>query len=185
MAPWVAIVGTRESGKQGLVESLGRALAARGLRLGGVIQSPVMRDGEAVGYDVLHVGGPERLPLARPAGEPRICNWGFDAEAFEAARTWVLEAPGDAAVVEVGRLEAAGEGHWPTVQAALAREDRLVVLLLRPAVAASVGLRLPDPVAGIELPASVEEAASFVEDVAREVASRRGRRSTAHASGST
>lgn len=172
MNPWIAIVGARESGRHTLTRALSRALSARALSVRGFLQVPVVDEhGATEGYDLLDIAGGDRLPLARPSASPRICGWGFAEDAFRAARTWCA-MPSDVVVLEVGRIEAAEDGHWPAVLAALRGPPRLVVVGIRPAVLAAIALRLPDPSDAIELPTEELAQQAFVDRVA-ELAARR------------
>lgn len=159
---WVALVGTRETGRGGITRRLEAALSDEGLRMGGFRQEAIGGPGrrQVDGYDLVRVGGPERAPLARKAVEPEMCEWGFAAEAFETARSW-LRQPCDVRFATAGRLEAAGRGHWPAIAEAL-QQPGLLILSLRPNVLASIALRLPDPEDALELPAGEPETSEFI-----------------------
>lgn len=172
MNPWIAIAGAREQGRLELTDRLCAELARRGVRVTGFVQAPVVDADESVlGYDVIDLGTGERRALARESDVPEICNWGFDRDAFEAAREWALR-PADVCVLEVGRLEAAERGHWPTILSAMRAPGRVVVLGVRPNVVASIAVRLPDPIELVELPAPSAELDAFVDRVSQLAAAR-------------
>ena len=158
---WVAVVGTREQGRREVVGAVAAALAAAGIRVGGVINDRVTESGETVGYDVVDHATGARAALARESTDPRLCKWGFSKEGFAAARGWLLGSTAEALLLELGSLEAAGEGHFPTVRELLAAPGRVLVLGVRPHALARIGLGLPDPADGIELPASPAEIEAF------------------------
>ena len=159
---WIAVVGSRPEGRDGVLDALIAALGSAGTRVGGLIQRTRWTDGVIAGYDLCHPTRGEALALAREdAIAPELCRWRFVPEAFAQARRWTLEEPCDAVLLEAGRLEAAERGHWRTILDALATE-RLVVLSVRRGVLAHVALALPDPLDAIELPAAPSEVAAFV-----------------------
>jgi len=119
---------------------------------------------EHVGYDVRDPSTDRREALARLSDDADLCNWGFVEVGWQTARRWALEEPGDVCFIEAGRREAAEQGHWPTVLDALDVQP-LTVLSVRPTVLASIALRLPDPIDGIELPAADSEVEDFLERV--------------------
>ncbi|MDH5490399.1 MAG: DUF2478 domain-containing protein [Myxococcales bacterium] len=167
--PWAALVGRREQGRSTITEQVIARLRGKGLRVGGFVQRPVGGGPDAPdAYEAVQLGGEARVIVASHRGEPEICDWAFDAEAFRRCRSWVLAAA-DVVVMELGPLEASGKGHWPAVLELLeaAGGGRKVALLtLRPQIVARVGLELPDPSAGLELPAEPPELDDFVEAIA-------------------
>lgn len=162
MNPWIAIVGARDA-RLALVERTCDALRERGARITGFVQVSSV-EGEDAGFDLIDLESRERVALARPSATPRICNWGFDDAVFARTRLAALR-DANVTILEVGRLEAAGDGHWAAVEGALDGSRRLVVVAMRPNVVASIALRLPDPEASIELPAEEPEIAAFVQEV--------------------
>lgn len=180
MTEWIAIVGTRTTGRVEAVEALSSALAESGLSLGGLSQELLSDDaGAHTGCEVVERATGRRTLVARASDDPDLCDWAFDDAAFAAVRRRALEEDADATAVPLGTLESREEGHWPLVQALLRRDDhRVLVLTLRPQVAASVALKLPDPMDGLELPAPADEVEAFARRVATAVADlRRTRRS--------
>lgn len=170
MNPWIAIVGTRADGRHDVLARLHRELTERNRRVAGFLQVPLEEAGERVGYDLVELNRGARVPFARESDAPRICNWAFAPEAFAAAHRWVVEEEADVSMLEVGRIEAAEDGHWPAVLSALRVPGRTVVLGIRPAVLASIALRLPDPVDALELPAGGAQISAFVDRLGRTVA---------------
>jgi nucleoside-triphosphatase THEP1 len=172
MNPWVAIVGTRDSGRKDAVGIVVDVVREAGPTVGGIVQVVIDQDGEDFGYDAIDLDSGDRVPIAREAKDARMCRWGFDPEGFAVARNWALKgAPFDVVVLEAGSLEANGEGHWPTILEALEGERRLVVLSIRPSALARIGLELPDPADGIELPAEEDDIRAFGARIAKLVPS--------------
>ncbi|MCC6522835.1 MAG: DUF2478 domain-containing protein [Polyangiaceae bacterium] len=134
MAPrWALLAVARGSGKTALAAEVAHALVARGVRVAGVLQEPVLgEDGARVGYRVVRIGQGESLRLARlgaepGAGEESFCSFLFDGEAFARAGAWLRADAPRADVVfvdEVSKLEVAGRGH----------HDAVVALLVGPAL---------------------------------------------------
>ena len=111
MRPWIAIVGTRDSGKSHVLGCIAQQCASRGLRLGGVFQVSCAEKG----YDIVDIPTGRRVPLARAHHERKsdlqMCGWSFCTENFETAAKWTRHSPWDLTLVELGRLEAAEQGH--------------------------------------------------------------------------
>lgn len=156
MNPWIALVGARDDGRAVAAQAVLATLRGAGVRVGGFLQERITRGDEILGYDLIDLGGGARVPLARPSPRPRICSWGFDEQAFARAASWALR-PADVTVIEAGRIEAAGEGHFPALLSTLRASPRVVLVSLRPNVLASIALALPDPADFVELPAEPEE----------------------------
>lgn len=163
--PWAALVGRGDMGKIAAQGAIVEAARGAGLRLGGALQVPVDIDGVLAGYDVVDLATGARRALARVSSEPELCDWGFDAQTFAAVREWVVADDYDLMLMELGILEANGGGHWGAAVAAFGRSSGLVVLTLRPRSLAAIGLRLPDPFAGLELPAEPDELTVFAADI--------------------
>ncbi|NOY90205.1 MAG: hypothetical protein GXP55_03270 [Deltaproteobacteria bacterium] len=168
--PWVALVGRREEGRAVAALRLVEHLRERGVPLGGFLQRPVFTsdaaDEEAVAYEAESLRTGERVRVASHGDDPSICDWSFDPVAFERARGWVLEPSAHVSFVELGPLEARGEGHLPAAHAALTGRARLLVFCIRPHVLASIGLELPDPIDGLELPEEAADVDTFAARVA-------------------
>lgn len=185
MNPWAAIVGRTEHGKHEATLGVMEGLRAGGFRVGGALQvraasaPPKGTTDEAPpegawAYDLLDLATGARIPVAKWSRQPEICDYRFEREALERGRSWVL-APGlDAVLLEVGHLEARGEGHWPAVLAVLSGPPRLVLLRVRPDVLFQVTERLPAPVAGLELPVLRAALDGFVSEVVGACATLRG-----------
>ena len=168
MGDWIAIVGSREQGREDVVRRLVAALQSAGVGVAGFVQTPRFDGEHVVGIDVMRLATGDRVPLAHHAGgaDLDVCEWVFSPAAFETAAEWALSGSSAVCFVEAGRLEAAEGGHWATIVRSL-NERPLTVLAIRPRVLASVALRLPDPVDSIELPADVDEIARFCVRVGR------------------
>ncbi len=163
---WAAIVGWGQQGRGDVTQRVIDGLRAKGRRLGGCLQLCLGEGDEILGYDLVDLDDGTRFALARPSTDPEVCNWGFDYTVFAEIQRRVIERAYDIVVLELGPIEARGKGHWETVQRLLAADGRMVVLCIRPRVLARIALDLPDPAAGLELPATDAEIARFVEDVA-------------------
>ena len=137
---WALISGADGTEKSSAVLRVVRALAARGLTLGGVAKEAVSVDGERA-YRARRIGGNadellllggQRAPLA--AAEPMsFCSVQFDRGAFEQAGDWIRQAARQADVVvidEVSRLEVARAGYHDAICDAL-REQAIVLLAVR------------------------------------------------------
>ena len=100
-------------------------LRERGLRVGGFLQVPCGPSGRLLGYDLVRLGKPDRVPLADclsgPApttGQPH-CRLGFRPASLVTAFRWLQDDVSDADVLVVdgvGKLEGAGQGHFPALQ---------------------------------------------------------------------
>lgn len=170
--PWVALVGRREDGRGVLAAELATRLGDHGFRLGGFLQHPIegSQPGEHSGYEAENLHSGQRVQVATHGDDPEVCDWCFDDDAFAEARRWVLDPNADVSFVELGPLESKGAGHLPAARAALDGSAQLLVFCIRPHVLASIGLGLPDPVDGVELPAERAEIEAFcarVEALAR------------------
>lgn len=168
MAGWSAIIGSIRANKAGYAWRIGQALAHRGYRVGGFVQVPEReQDGTIIGWDVVRLLDGVSHPLARVSHEPHLCSWRFDERGFRAAASW-LSAPGlDVVVIDsVGKLEAAGAGHYPALSSrVLAPDAPHVVACIRDTSLATIVLGLPDPIASLEVPASPELTQQFVEEL--------------------
>ncbi len=162
MGRWATVIGGADEGRVSSLWMLVAALRGRGLSVGGVIQE-LNQDLDAVD---IRSGAVKRL--ARKATEPTLCSWGFDDEAFASVAGWLEGHDFDVVVLPAARLEAAGRGHRPTIDAALAGRP-VVVLAISRSQLANVALELDEPVAALELPAgsaSIEAFADRLERVA-------------------
>jgi nucleoside-triphosphatase THEP1 len=171
VAGWSAFVGAVRSDKHGFARWLARRLEAAGLRVGGFAQVVVHgAEGEILGWDIECLQTGERTALARQSPEPLLCSYAFDEQAFAVAAERLARAGKDVVIAEgLGKLEAAGRGHWRAVLRAI--EDASpgaphVVLGIRDTSLAAIALALPDPEAHVELPASEEAAEEFARAVA-------------------
>jgi nucleoside-triphosphatase THEP1 len=176
MAHWSAIVGAAGSNKYDFVKRLAERLRAAGLSVGGFAQ-PLVRapDGTPIGWDVENLATGERITLARPSAQPELCTYAFEPDAFETAARW-LGMRADVVVAEgVGKLEAAGNGHWTALCRLVADQTApQIVIGIRDTSLAAIALSLPDPEAHIQLPADEPEAIAFARAVT-ELAARQGR----------
>lgn len=171
MAPWALISGERREGRDDVVRPLVDRWRAAGLSVGGCTQVPVFGDAgrpggddEPLGYDALGFDGVVR-PVARLDANPTLCGFSFVDETFATIRAELAAARPDITVLPGAKLESAEQGHWPTVQDTLQAEHGLLVFVLRPHLLSRVALKLPDPVAYLELPSDEAAVAAFEEEV--------------------
>lgn len=173
MTRWAVVVGSASDGKNAVAEAIVRACGESGLRVAGVIEEAVCADDVVVGYDAVDLGSSERIALARLADVPDVCRFRFDDRAFVECRRRAEATEADVVLWEAARLEAAGTGHWPAIASALESGAALVVLCVRARSLAAIALRLPDPAASLELPATEGAVAAFARELvtlARDVA---------------
>jgi nucleoside-triphosphatase THEP1 len=173
MSAWSAIVGAAGTNKSEVARRVVRALAERGLRVGGFLQVDVpASDGTTEGWDVEHVADGERLVLARRSPDPTLCEYAFREQGFAQAAAWAREACDVVMIGGVGKLEAARGGHWPVLEALVTRADAAhVVACVRDSSLAAVALALPDPVAHVMLPCSSDAIVELADQIARAVRS--------------
>lgn len=144
---------------------MAQRLRDAGLRVGGFLQEPV-HDGEDIaGWDAVDLHTGARCAVARTSPDPDLCDWGFDDAALGRCREWTRRAPFDVVVVEAGTLEASGGGHRPALDDILEGPPRVLLLCIRPHALAVLGLQLPDPALGLELPAAPREVDQLAGDV--------------------
>ncbi len=125
-------------------------LRSQGLQVGGALTA---RSDTARGdsYDLVNQESGTRVLLAQRDTTPDICDLRFDESAFEHAERW-CRAPGlNVVLIELGKIEASGRGLWPTFAHLMCGPPRLVLAVVRPEVLADIGLRLPEPVAWLDL----------------------------------
>lgn len=134
---WALVVGDPRTGKTSLVRVAVEHLAAHGLRVAGVVQEAIEREGERVAYEAVRLThGADRVVVARrgaaDAGEP-ICSYAFDDAAFMEVAAWLEHDATDADVIvvdEVSKVEWRGRGHAAAIGTAL-RGRAPVVLAVR------------------------------------------------------
>jgi nucleoside-triphosphatase THEP1 len=163
--PWAAIVGTRTDGRDDVVRAVIDRLHAAGRSVAGFLHRSREQDGKVEGYDIVDVESGESWPMAHISRDPQLCDWAFDEGAFARVRARLAEPRGDVALLELGPLEGKERGHWQAVMDALEGPPRLVVLCIRQKALAPIAIELPDPAAGLELPAPQEEIDAFIDEV--------------------
>ena len=166
MNPWAVVVGHSRTGKEDALREVVAGLSAAGRRVAGFIQVRLVREDRVYAYDVEDTAGERRLRIAEAGKDPEVCDYGFVPEAFQQARKWTLGEDAEVVLVEVGKLEAGGQGHWPTFEAALNGPPRVVIAAIRPDLLASFVLRLADPFAALETPANPDDVQRFVKTIA-------------------
>jgi nucleoside-triphosphatase len=130
----VAITGAPGAGKTTLVGDLLRRLRQRGLQVGGVTQPAILEGDRRAGYQLRDERTGEERPFARRREKRDEAELGFsfDADAWPWAATRIARARREADVVvvdELGRLEARGEGHLPSLVEPLEHERARVLIL--------------------------------------------------------
>lgn len=162
MSPWAAIVGRTEHGKRDALQYLLSALRGRGRSVAGLLQEETAEGG----LELVDLATHERAALARhDERSPDICSFAFDAAIIELGRRWVARSKGEIVLLELGKLEARGQGHWPAARDVLAGDHRLALFAVRPDVLFDVAYQLEDPVAGLELPAERGQLDAFIEEL--------------------
>jgi nucleoside-triphosphatase THEP1 len=161
------IHGPRGSGKTTAAERLAEALACRGVEVGGFFQRTMIDGSGQRGYDLVRARDrSQTLPLARRESAT-ASGFAFSAPAFRAGFDWLKQDAGSARVLvvdEVGRLEAAGNGHVPAIRWALALEGRLLLLAVREDVLDRVvgALGIAERIVGrLEVPTDLAAAGSI------------------------
>jgi nucleoside-triphosphatase THEP1 len=177
MVRWALIECERSKPKSEFALELSRALAGKGLRVGGFAQ-PERRDerGEK-GYELVRLSTGEREELARGGvaarpGEEAVCDFAFRQGAFDLARRWIeADAGADVLILDgIGKLEAAGRGHAASLRRALELSPPArVVVAARPSQLFYLVERfgLEEPIASLRLPAAEGERADFARALAR------------------
>ncbi len=168
MAGWSAIIGGIRVNKGGYAWRVGQALAHRGFSVGGFVQEARRdNDGTILGWDVVRLFDGTSHALARISHEPHLCSWRFDNDGFRTAASWLSAPDLDVVVIDsVGKLEAAGIGHYPTLSSMILAPDAPhVIACVRDTSLATIVLGLPDPIASLEVPASPELTQEFVEEL--------------------
>jgi nucleoside-triphosphatase THEP1 len=134
----ILVSGPKHSGKTTLVETGIASLAGRGLRIAGILAKGLWKDGLRAGFDLVNLSNGRCTPLARrrdhPHPEHRMMFDFFDAGFRAGVEAMSLDACRQADIVvvdELGRLEAGGRGWTPCVNALLALEGPLLVLVVR------------------------------------------------------
>ena len=159
---WAVLVGNAKTQRNEAIDLLIEQLRAADLSVGGIVQRPT--DG---GQNIENIATGETMALGQMnAKKADLCSWSFDDAAFAQARTWIEAQPTDVTIIPVGRLERTNKGHWAAVQAAFTRPG-VVVLCISPTLLPRYMLDLPDPVAGVEAPASPADVHAFVSDLTR------------------
>jgi len=143
-----AVTGAPRTGKTTMVGAIVEKLATRGLEAAGVVQLAQLDGGRTVGYELRAVPGGEKHALARRrAGvAPSGLGFDFDDEGWRWARHRIGEARRSRPLVvvdELGKLEAAGQGHLPALEDEIVGEPPGVFLVaVRAECAEAIGERL-------------------------------------------
>ena len=165
---WAVIAGFGGKGANQVVEKILDRLRSQGLQVAGAYHEAVRNEEGLLGYDLINIGMNERTPLARKTKTLELqefCDLHFCQEAFTKANEWFDVPDVDVVALSLGPLEARKDGHWQTVISLLSGTPKLVLLLIRPDVLASIMFRLPDPIAGLSLPTQSSELDGFIETI--------------------
>jgi nucleoside-triphosphatase THEP1 len=132
----LVLTGPVHGGKTGFLERAVPVWTERGLACSGFLSPAEASAPGGPGYDLLEIGTGRRRPYLRRQGPPeaeRVGPYVFVPETIDRARTIIRASrPEDLLVVdEVGPLELGGGGLWPALRAALGRQDRTVLLVVR------------------------------------------------------
>lgn len=147
MTPWALILGDRRTGKTSLARRVATTLEARNLRVVGVLQDAIEKDGDRIAYEAVRLGVravAERVVVARKSVAGGLdretapsCSYAFDDDAFARVASWLEQDAATADVIvidEVSRAESRGRGHARAIVTALARSESggpVVVLCVR------------------------------------------------------
>jgi nucleoside-triphosphatase THEP1 len=179
MPRWALLTAPKGAPKTARLLDVIARLRARGLRVGGFVQAPLVGQEGPEGHQgylarALHDDATEaiaRRARASDEGQPGaqlICSYAFDADALARTRRWIERDARACAVVvldELAKLEVARGGHHDAVLAALAgpalpllsvRADQLFAIMER--------FGLDAPIAALEGDDEAERA-SFVEAI--------------------
>ncbi|MBU1431237.1 TonB-dependent receptor [Myxococcota bacterium] len=117
------ITGAPSVGKTQRLEQLAAVARADGHNVGGVLQPRRRVEGERDHYDLVDLRDGHRAPLVHFEAGRAV----FEPAGFERAAAAIAEAEGLVIVDELGHLEARGAGHWPSVEARVARGGAVFV----------------------------------------------------------
>jgi nucleoside-triphosphatase THEP1 len=175
MTRWalIAAEGGGDYGRCALQVS--QELSAAGIRTAGFVQRKMVDAEGRKSYELVRLHRDEQVLLAVDGVVPRgpsqeaFCSMAFHNHGFELARAWLEEDGRDADLLILGgvsKLETAGKGHCPTVEAALG-SDKLVLVCARASqlvyVVDKFGLEEETMVAALELPADDDAKQAFIE----------------------
>ncbi|MDX9811968.1 MAG: nucleoside-triphosphatase [Bacteroidales bacterium] len=136
------VTGSAGQGKTTFVRRLVEILKEDGVKPGGITSERIVDGSNTSGYDIVNVATGERKAFLRSEGHDgseRIGRFYIDNEGLEAGRTILGQAEGDIIVIdEVGRLEIAGGGWAPSLDALLARSQKTILLAVRDSFAEEV-----------------------------------------------
>lgn len=174
-ARFVAVVGPPGAGKTTAVNALVDALVAKELTVGGVLQPPLEdEDGLRSGYDLRDLSRGTQRPFARRRATERGFDFEKDGWSWAADRLAEAKAKCDVVIVdELGRLEARGEGHLPSLAAMAESPGQAAVLIgtVRQECVESMRSTLGNPALNLQAPLEpeeVEKAAQMLADMVKE-----------------
>ena len=147
---WAALVGRGRDGRVSAAWSLVASLRVRGARIGGFIEECV---GERVDAVDIETGRRRRL-AERSEIDPDVCDWRFDRDTLQTLQNQLMYERCDVFFAYAGRAESYGRGVWPALVDRIGRGDSLVTVSSPQSSLTRIALELPDPVAGLVLPAS-------------------------------
>jgi len=178
-----AVVGPKGSGKSTVIEELALELSRSGIRVGGVLQPAIVREGVRSGYSLLDLTTGERRPFAHPSeGLQTGMGYRFEEEGWSWPRQRILQALAEREVVvvdELGRLEADGKGHLPALLTEAEPHSSVWVLGVRADCAGQIEQRLGGFAGILRSEGSREERREFLTTLQRTVTTARGGRDSA------
>jgi nucleoside-triphosphatase THEP1 len=179
MARWAVVTYDSAVNRAAEVGDLAERLRARGLSVAGFVQEKRLDAEGHASFELLRLRHPERHAMGTTGGAEKKaqaegeCTFTFSPAAFARARAWLEEdAPAAQVLVlsEVSKHEVSGQGHHDALVWALGLpESKKVVLVARANQLSYLVEKFAppgQPAAYLELPATPDQKAAFVEALA-------------------
>jgi len=130
----LVLTGPVHSGKTSFLVGAAAIWHLAGLNVGGFLNKSLLDRGKIMGYDLFDLRGGESVPFLRAGGRPdwqRVGRFSLLPGGLERAESILVRDLGaDILVVdEVGPLELAGLGIWPSLSAALTAGARCLCVV--------------------------------------------------------
>ena len=125
----IAITGGTHTGKTSFLRTLASHLYGSGHDVGGIIELPVFKGENRIGYDFVDLKTGElcRIANKRPSGY----GYDFCEEAWDWAARRLFQSVEVMFVDELGRLEADGKGLMPSLQQAMKHHEFHLIAAVR------------------------------------------------------